>query len=136
MWRSKKFIIVAALATILLAGTIGGIVVNADDGDENAPDTLLDKVCAILQAKGYDITCEALEDAFAQAGEEMRTAALEAWLLDLVDQEKITQQQADDYLEWWGARPDMPNKFGFGDHRGMRGFGGMRGFDCPFTPAE
>ncbi len=39
--------------------------------DESTPETLLDRVCAILQVKGYDITCEDLEDAFAQAGGEM-----------------------------------------------------------------
>ena len=36
MWRSEKFIIVTVLAAVMLAGSIGGIVVAADNGDDNA----------------------------------------------------------------------------------------------------
>ena len=36
MWRSKKFIIVTVLAAVMLTGSIGGTVVAADNGDDNA----------------------------------------------------------------------------------------------------
>ena len=104
MWRSKKFVIVAVLAAVLLAGSIGGVALaQTGDEDESTPQTLLDRVCAILQVKGYDITCEDLEDAFAQAGGEMQTEAMRNRLQSLVAEGTMTQQQADDCLQWWGA---------------------------------
>jgi len=148
MWRSKKFIMVAVLAVVLLAGSIGGVALaQTEDEDIGKPEDLLDRVCAILQAKGHDITSEELKDALMQAGEEMKNEVMGSWLQGLVDQGKLTQEQADGYLDWWGEKPDMPEGFGLGPHRGMRGFGGkagfggMRGFGgirgfAPCVPAE
>ena len=37
MWRSKKFIVAAVLATVILVGSIGGVVMAADgDGESGA----------------------------------------------------------------------------------------------------
>jgi len=124
----------------MLTGSISGIALAADNGDDSEPkvrcETLLNRVCDIYQEKtGVTIDQEALKDAFAQAGEEMRSGALEAWLQNLVDQGQITQQQADDRLEWWQAKPDIPNQFEFGGHGRKRGFGRMRGFR-PCAPVE
>ena len=139
MWRSKKFIIVAVLAAVMLAGTISGVVVAADNGDDSKPEAryeaLLNRVCEIYQEKtGVTIDQEALKDAFAQAQSEMQTEALENYLQSLVEQDKITQAQADEYLEWWQAKPDVSFGFGFGGRGGFRGMGGMRGFGWPCVP--
>ncbi len=125
MWRSKKFIIAAVLAAVLLAGSIGGVVLAADNGDDSQPKArcgaLLDKVCEIYNAnpgKPGDIDCDVLKAAFAQARNEMRPEALqnrremgpEAMqnrLQNLVDEGKITQGEADQYKAWLQARPDM-----------------------------
>jgi len=144
MWRSKKFIIVAVLAAVMLVGTISGVVVAADNGDDSEPEAryeaLLNRVCEIYQEKtGVTIDQEALKDAFAQAQSEMQTEALGNYLQSLVEQDKITQEQADDYLEWWQGRPDVPARFGFGDRGGFRGMGGprgMRSFGWPCAPTE
>ena len=142
MWRSKKLIIVAVLAALMLAGTIGGVALAADNGDDSEPEAryeaLLNRVCEIYQEKtGVAIDQEALKDAFAQTQSEMQTEALETWLQSLVEEGEITQAQADEYLDWWQAKPDVSFGFGFGGRGGFRGMGGprgMRGFGWPCAP--
>ena len=138
MWRSKKLIIAVVLATVLVVGSIGGVVL-ASNGDEIEPEAqheaLLDRVCEIYQENtGVAIDQEALKDAFAQAQSEMQTEALETWLQSLVEEGEITQAQADEYLDWWQAKPDVSFGFGFGGRGGFRGMGGMRGFGWPCVP--
>ncbi len=132
MWRSKKVIAITVLATLLVIGSIGGVVLATDNGDDGEPEAkyeaLLDRVCEIYQENtGVAIDQEALKDAFAQAQSEMQTEALENYLQSLVDEEKITQAQADEYLDWWQAKPDVSFGFGFGGRGGFRGMGGPRG---------
>jgi len=139
MWRSKKLIIVAVLAAVMMAGTIGGVVLATNNGDDSEPEAryeaLLNRVCEIYQEKtGVTIDQEALKDAFAQAQSEMQTEALETWLQSLVEEGEISQAQADEYLDWWQAKPDVSFGFGFGGRGGFRGMGGMRGFGWPCVP--
>jgi len=138
MFRSKKFIIIAVLLALVVAGTVGGIALaQTEDGDENQVETIFDKVTAVLNEKGIDITSEQLEDAFAEVRRDVRNQAVEKFLDKLVEEDKITQAEADEYLGWWAERPDTLNGFGF---KGRIGFGGMRGlhrmrvfgFFCPF----
>ena len=144
MWQKKKLIAIAVLAGLMVAGTIGGVVLAADNGDNSEPETkheaLLNRVCEIYQEKtGIAIDQVALKDAFAQVKSEMKAKALEDHLAFLVEQDKITQEQANDYLEWWQERPDIPAGFGFSGRCGFRGMGGLRGmrsFGWPCTPAE
>ncbi len=138
MWRSKKFILIAALlATVVLAGSIGGIALaQTGTGDDSQPKTILDRVAEILVGKGVNVTSEQLKDAFIQAQSDMRTEALKNRLQSLVDEDKITQSEADQYLEWWQAKPDVALKFGFGRDGGFRGMGRLRGWGCPCVPTE
>ena len=66
------------------------------------PKTLLARVAAIL-----GIEQQKVEDAFAQAQSEMQDEALDNHLKNLVDQGKITQEQADQYKAWVKSKPDM-----------------------------
>jgi len=123
---------VAALATAVLAGTIGGAVLAADNGEDGSPEAaheaLLDRVCAVYQEKtGVTIDREALKDAFEQAQGEMQTEAIKSWLDSLVEEGKITQDQADEYLEWQQTKPDVPFGSGLNGRGGSRGHGGLRG---------
>jgi hypothetical protein len=43
----------------------------------------------------------------------MQDEAPQNWLQKLVDEDKITQEEADQYLEWWQARPNIT--FGLGE---------------------
>ena len=136
MWRSKKLIIGAVLAVVVLVGSIGGVVVADDNGESSQPEAkyqaLLGKICEIYQEKtGVAIDSQVLKDSFAQVQNELRIDALKNHVQKLVEQDKITQQQADDYLEWQQARPDVP--FGFG-HGVFRVRGRMSGFGGPCRP--
>jgi hypothetical protein len=127
MWRSKKFIVAVVMAVVLV-GSISGVALAADNGDDSQPETehgaILERVCEIYQENtGVTIDQEALKDAFAQAQSEMQAAALENHLQSLVDAGEITQEEADQYLEWWESKPDVSIGFDFHGHGGMLGFG-------------
>ncbi len=119
---TKKSIIAAVLVGVLLVGGIAGITM-AQEGSAGSGQTLIARVAAIL---GIDQAT--VESAFAQAQKEMRTEALDSYLKDLVDEGKITQEEADQYREWWNARPEALDKlgpgFGFGGRGGGRHGGG------------
>jgi hypothetical protein len=148
MWRSKKFIIIAVLAVVVLAGSIGGVAL-AQSGDENnsqppaQQQTLLDKVCAIYQQNtGTAIDSGELQKAFDQARSEMRDEALNSYLQGLVDKGKMTQEQADQYKAWLKSKPEVdiplaPGFPGLGMHRGFGGAGGgFQGWSQPPQPTE
>ena len=141
MKRSKKLIVGAVLAVVIIAGSIGGAVLAADNGCNSQPEahfaTLLDRVCEIYNANtDPDIDCDALKEAFSEAQGEIRAAATEGYLQRLVEEGMIDDAQAEELREWWESRPDMPMKFGFGGRGGFPGHGGFRGFDGPCAPAE
>ena len=115
MWRRKKFILIGLLATIVLVGSIGGVALAQTDNRDNSQpkvllasdnatqsNTLLARVAKIL-----GIDQQKVEDAFTQARTEMRDEALDNYLNNLVDEGKITQEQADQYKTWWQSKPDM-----------------------------
>ncbi|MFC1989151.1 hypothetical protein ACFLVW_01075 [Chloroflexota bacterium] len=132
MWRNKKLIVGVVLASVLLVGSIGGVALaQTENGDDSQPKTLMARVAEILV-----VDQQALEDAFAQARSEMRDEALDSHLQRLVDEGKITQEEADQYKAWQQAKPDIQAEDGFRGHGGMRGFGGTRGFGGPCAPAE
>lgn len=104
MWRSKKFIIVAVIAAVVLVASIGGVALaQTGSGDNSQHKTLTDRVVAILVAKGVNITSAQLDEAFNQARSEER----DEFLQNLVTESKITQAQADQYKAWLNSRPDM-----------------------------
>ena len=140
MWRNKKLILLATLAAVLLLGTLGGVVLAQDDtGNETQVEdrcgVLLDKITTIYEANtGVAIDQEQLKEAFTQARSEMAAEALQNRLADAVEQGMLTQEEADKYLEWWQAKPDVhlggPGLRGFGGggfHGPMRGGCGMCG---------
>jgi hypothetical protein len=143
MWSTKKFIIVLALAAVLAIVSVGGVVLAQGNGDEDAnqPEArqaaLLERVCEIYEANtGTAINAEELQKAFAEAQSEMREEALQNYLQNLVDNGKITQEQADQWNSWWQSRPeDLPLGPGLGDRGMQRGFGGPGGgFHGCFEP--
>jgi hypothetical protein len=130
MRRSKKFIMVTALAAVVLVSSITGVVL-AQNGDYSQPEArheaLLERVCEIYQQNtGVAIDSEALKDAFAQARSEMRAEALQNRLQALVDEGTITQDEADQWTEWWESKPDDPVRFRFRERCGSLGWGALR----------
>ncbi len=132
MWRSKKAVLMVLLAVALLAGSVAGIAAaqdenTADDQIVDKRGELLDRVCVIYEANtGVSIDAEQLHEAFIQARDEMAAAAMENRLQALADEGVITQEEADEYLDWWQARPDtvLPGLGGRGFGHGGCG-GGM-----------
>ncbi len=102
MWRSKKLIVITLLATLVLVGSTAGIVLAQENGGDSQPKTLLARV-----AEKLGLNQQELEDTFAEARSEMRAEALDRYLQNLVDQGRITQDEADQYKAWLQAKPDM-----------------------------
>jgi hypothetical protein len=148
MRKRKWFIPVVVASVLLIGGITGGLVVAANNSSSNTTagnqtqgadryQALLDRACAIYEENtGVAIDSEQLKDALEQAQSEMQDEALQSWLQDLVDNGKITQGEADQYLEWWQSRPDINLPLpGLGGHG--RGFGLRGGPLCaPDAPDE
>ncbi len=99
MWKRKKFIIPLVVAGVL-AGSLAGAAF-AQEGDEVGPPpggALIERL-----AEKLGIEQSELETAFAEVRSEMRDSRLE----ELVEQGRLTQEEADQLREWWQARPEM-----------------------------
>jgi len=132
MWKRKWFIPVV-LSLVLIGGVTGGVVAAANNSSGSTEyqtqatercQALLDRVCAIYEEQtGVAIDPEQLRNAWRQARGEMVDAAVENWLQNLVDNGKITEEEAQQYLDWWQARPDvelpLPRLGGLGQQGGM-----------------
>jgi hypothetical protein len=123
MWRSKKFILLAILAALILVGSIAGVVYAQDDGEEDTSPkaVLLEKV-----ADKLGIDSQQLEDAFTEAIAEMRDEAQLRWLEKAVEEGLITEDEAAALSEWWAARPNVDFGLGGLGQRGPLGFGRFR----------
>ena len=125
MWKRKWFIPVVLLPLLLAGSIAGGVVAATDNTTKNQSQpadghqTLLERVCVIYEENtGVAIDPGQLKDVLTQARSEMQGEALQSWLQKLVDDGKITQEEADQYLEWWQARPG--DTLGLGLRLGMK----------------
>lgn len=145
MFKSKKFIIVAVLAAVVLTGTIGGVALaNSGNGAGPGPlanhNAILEKVAEIYEANtGTSIDADELQKAFAEAQGEIATQQREQMRQRLLDEGVITQEQLDELDAWLESRPEMGTDefkewlesrpdFGIGPFGNMNGerFGQMR----------
>ena len=142
MRRSKKLIIAAVLAGVLLFGSLGGVALaQGDDGgglkarfgdfittvcdkyDEYA-DTPIDR-------EALQMALDEVRPRMPEGRPEMDPEAIAEHLDALLDEGKITQEQYDRMIERWESMPDdVPKGSGF------HGRGGPRGFWGPCAPAE
>jgi hypothetical protein len=155
MRKRKWFIPVVVASVLLIGGITGGLVAAANNSSSNTTagnqtqataqyQALLDRACAIYEENtGVAIDSGQLKDALEQARSEMQDEALQNWLQNLVDNGKITQGEADQYLTWWQSRPDvalpLPGVGGYGRGGGMmwgRGFQPWGGPCSSNTSAE
>ncbi len=116
----KRWIVVSLLVGLLTIGITGGVVLAQEGGGSEKTSlakSFASRVAAIL---GLDET--QVESAMKQAAGQIQDEALQAKLDKMVESGRLTQQQADQYREWYKARPDsLAPGLGFG------GFGGPRG---------
>jgi uncharacterized membrane protein len=141
---NKKWLAIGGIVlAIVLAASIGGIAVLADNGSTTAATTtttaatnteqaLLDKIVAIYKTNtGVSLDETALQTAITQAQAEMKADALQTRLQNLVSEGKLTQDQANQILSWWQSMPSVLNgNAGIGL---MGGPGMMHGVGC-FRP--
>ncbi len=123
---TKRWLFVTLLVAVLAAGIAGGAVLANGDGTEgNSPmESFVSRVATILGLEDAVV-----QDAFQQAARETRSEALQRKLDRLVDQGRLTLEQADEYKEWYQSRPEGPalgRSFGNRRHGffGGRMFGG------------
>lgn len=136
----KRWMITSFLVGLLTVGVAGGAVL-ANEHEDGSPITgFAARVAGIL---GIDQA--QVEEAFQQALKEMADERLQAKLEAQVEAGRITQEQADEYIEWYQSRPDDGIGIGqgsrFGGHgffkrgRGFRGGFGHHGDVRPAAPA-
>ena len=131
MWKSKKFIIVVSLMSVLLIGITGVAVLADDDEQTMRKDEFVSRVCVIYEQKTGDVIedPDALVASFKEAGEELQKEARDTFIQKMVDEGKITEEQAEEYKEWLNAKPDdFPLKFAARAHKNLPQFPGAR---CP-----
>ena len=141
MRRSKKFIVGAVLAAVLLSTSLGAVAVAADTETNGRPghgamfSALWDEVATILQEQDVNVTPEQLKDAVTQARTnlcpegmpkrgEITPEDMISRLDTMLAAGKITQAQYDNMKTRMESMPDEMPGFGFRGHGGMRGFGG------------
>jgi hypothetical protein len=129
MPKKRKMVIISALAAavILTVGLVGGIAyadssTSTDSAAKNPQMVLADKVASILGLDASEV-----EAAFTQAQKEIKAERLDNQLQKLVDDGKISQDEAAQYKTWLESRPDIDIP-GLDSGRGGRGgHGGMMG---------
>ena len=138
MWRSKKVIVSAVLAAVLVFGIIGGVALadNGDGGLKAKCGDFITSVCDIYDENVEpDIDREVLKAAIdevrtqiAQDRAEMRAEAMENRLV-------LTDEQKEALQEWLDDMPeDLPFGPGLRGCGGFRGMGGMRWSRGPCAP--
>ena len=144
MSKKVKVLISALLVAVLLTvGVTTTVMAQEGEEEETVPATetsekdLLDRVADILGIEKEDLI-----NAFKQAQQEMREEAFIRALDKAVEGGRITQEQADEIIEWWGQRPDVlaPGMFKHAlRFRALPRFhtqNGRGGWLCPRLPRE
>lgn len=125
----RWFVIPVAVALLAIGVVTAGAALAQESGTEGSStiSSFASRVASIL---GLD---EArVQEAMDQAQRELQEEALKSRLDALVEAGRITQEQADQYFQWYQSRPDNFPGLGFGfGHRGhghrMKGFRGLWG---------
>jgi len=132
--KVKVIVSVVAAVVLLTVGTATAVVAQEDGATTNTTGTrgLFARV-----ADNLGISQEELTDAFQQARQEIRQEMRQMWqerrqkaCLKAIDKavgkELITQDAADEIIEWWEQRPEAINRFQrapcFGMWRAHRGW--------------
>ncbi len=123
----RRWIVTAVLMGILAIGVTGGTILASTDGEdgETPQGRIMSRVAEILGLSEGQV-----QDAFDQARQEVHDEATQDRLAQMVERGLLTQEQADEYQEWYDTRPEgIGPGFGHGGMGGGPGFGrGVFGF--------
>lgn len=123
--NKRRWLYALILTGLLVIGITGGAVL-AHGGGENGDSpvkSFASRVAGILGLNESQV-----QDAFKQARTEMQDEALQAKLDKMVESGRLTQEESDEYKEWYDSRPDTltpgfgGRKFHFGQGFGSRRF--------------
>ena len=118
MGKRNRLVVVAAVMALVVGLGGGAVMAQESESDGGSPiQSFVSRVAGILGLGEQEV-----QDAFDQAAREMHDEALQQKLAYLVEEGKITQEQADEYAEWYESRPES-----LGPRFGGRGFGGRHG---------
>jgi hypothetical protein len=132
--KMKILLPVAATMVALAVFTGGAVMAQENPEGTGVVQSFASRVAAILGLNETDV-----QNAMEQARTEMHEEATRSRLDSMVEQGRLTQQQADQYYDWLQSRPEGVQGLGgrgfgleFGGHgqrhgRGMKGPGGMYG---------
>jgi len=116
--KKRNWLLVLFTAAVLALGITGGVIW-AQEGDtqnDAAQDDTAKKSMASRVAGILGLGEEEVQDAFKQAGREMRDEKFQTRMDRLVEQGKITEDEAVAAVDWYQSRPE---NIGHG-HRGSR----------------
>ena len=130
---SKRKITLLALAAIMVIGLTGGVVWAQTGGTpaptpEATPTTeATSKTFVARVAEILDLEESTVQDAFTQAKREQMDEAYRERLDRMVEQGRLTEDEADEQYSWFQERPDHVVERSMKDRRERRGFK-QRGF--------
>ena len=121
--RKRWIIIPVVLVTMALAVAAAGVALAQKDDSDSKADKFTSRVAEILGLDEAQVS-----DAMKQARQEFRDEAMQSKLDSLVEKGLITQEEADEYLDWYQSRPEAlawfgKSGFGYGKYDHKRGYG-------------
>ena len=132
--KKRNMLLVFLTAALLALGITGGAIFAQEAGadDDGAHNDSTKKGMASRVAAILGLGEQEVEDAFKQAGREMRDERFENRMDRLVDKGQLTEDEAVEAVDWYQSRPEDigPGRRGFGmKGRGHQRFGsGFGGF--------
>lgn len=131
--RKRNLLLVLVTAAVLALGITGGAIwaQEADAQDDSARKSMASRVAEIL-----GLGEEEVQDAFKQAGREIKDEKFQNRMDRLVENGKLTEDEAAEAVDWFQSRPENishgrrgSRMKGSGRHRQSSSFGfsGMRG---------
>lgn len=137
--RKRRFAVTIVGSALLALGVTSGVILAQDGGTEDAPPQVQTEPAAEeSQKKAFagrvaeilGLPAAEVEDAFAQAKLQIGNERATDMLDRLVADGRLTQEEADEALAWFEARPEgLPDGLPFGKHgaRGPQGHGPKMG---------
>ena len=101
----KRWIVVSVLVAVFAAAGVGSVALAQEETEAESPvKNLISRVATILGLEE-----QVVQDAVDQAVGELHDEAMQARMDKLVEEGRLTREQANEYLEWQQARPDYLN---------------------------
>ena len=127
----RKLQIIIPLVIAVVAVAVISFSIALAQGNEGDDSNASKPAITVAEILGLDTAV--VDDAIKQAREELRDEAIQKKLNALVEKGRLTQERADEYLNWIQSRPEGIPAIGKhffgkrGDHKGWKSHGGFFG---------